>query len=166
VDGGGLEEVGNMPNIQYLDGDDALLEAIEPLWQKLNDHHQAKSVYFSDLFKKFTFAEKLAEFDVEDKPAIRVDLARDVDTGKLVGYCVSTIHKHQVGEIDSMFVEKDYRGQGIADCLIRKGLDWIKTHSVKSLRISVAYGNEEVFDFYKRYGFLPRNTILIPKVQD
>jgi diamine N-acetyltransferase len=65
-----------------------------------------------------------------------------------------------------MFVEKDYRRQGIADCLIRKGLDWIKSHPVKSLRISVAYGNEEVFDFYKRYGFLPRRTILVQKAQE
>jgi diamine N-acetyltransferase len=155
--------VNSMPNIQYSDGDNALLEAIEPLWEKLNAHHQAKSVYFSDLFTKLTFAERIAEFRTEDKLTLRVDLARDLETSILVGYCISTIDSHQVGEVDSMFVEKDYRGLGIGDRLIRKALDWIQSHPVKSLQVSVAYGNEEVFDFYKRYGFLPRRTILIQK---
>jgi diamine N-acetyltransferase len=76
---------------------------------------------------------------------------------------MTTIDKHQVGEIDSMFVDKDYRALGIGDFLIRQALDWISTYPVRSVQISVAYGNEEVFDFYKRYGFLPRRTILIQK---
>ena len=155
-----------MPNIQYIHGDDRLLFEVQPLWEKLNEHHRAKSRYFAELFAGLTFTERIADFRKKSKIDIRVDLARDLDIDILVGYCISTLDRNQVGEVDSMFVESTYRGLGIGDSLMRKALDWIHIHPVKSVQVSVSYGNEEVFGFYQRYGFRPRRTILIQKTQE
>ena len=41
-------------------------------------------------------------------------------------------------------------------------LNWIKANRVKQIRIAVSIGNEEVFGFYAKYGFLPtKKNILV-----
>ncbi len=62
--------------------------------------------------------------------AIRVDLARDKNTGVLVGYCVSTVSEKRQGEIESIYIEEDYRRSGIGDNLMKKALSWMDEHSV------------------------------------
>lgn len=150
-----------MTNIEYIEGDKNLLALIEPLWEKLNRHHQARSVHFADVFANLTFAERLASFQTEDESMIRVVLAKDLDSEVLVGYCISTVDQYRVGEIESIYVEHVYRRLGIGDFLIRNALDWVKAQSARLIQLSVTFGNEEVFPFYERYGFLPRRTILV-----
>jgi GNAT superfamily N-acetyltransferase len=80
-----------------------------------------------------------------------------------MGYCVAVINMESIGEIESIFVEKDFRNAGIGDALMTKALKWMETQHVESKIVAIAIGNERVHQFYTRYGFLPRVTILKQK---
>ncbi len=150
-----------MGTVDFIRGGAEILDEVEPLWRKLNKHHQGKSTYFAEHFARFTFAERRQ--DLEHKAevgALLVEIARDRETGDHAGYCVSSVDGEGVGEIDSLFVEADYRGRGVGDLLISRALAWLEERGARDTKIVVAYGNEEVLAFYARYGFYPRTYVL------
>ena len=73
-------------------------------------------------------------------------------------YCVSSVGKCEVGEIESIFVVPNYRGLGIGDALTRKALAWMDKEGVEAKNVEVGAGNEDVFGFYAPHGSLPRRT--------
>lgn len=75
------------------------------------------------------------------------------------------INQKKIGEIDSIFIETDFRSMGIGDAFMRRALNWMETQAVKSKMLTVAEGNEKVFAFYKRYGFYPRVMTLMQILQ-
>ena len=99
--------------------------------------------------------------------SLRTDLARDPGTGEYVGYCITSLTGDHKGEIESIYVDPDHRSRGIGDALMRRALQWLDDGGAKVKTLGVAAGNEVVFGFYRRYGFVPRATILqqIPEVQ-
>lgn len=151
-----------MEKIEYCTGAEELLDEIGPLWQKLNEQHGRDSTHFADWFAKRCFEERKADL-LENKTAFRAETARENVTGRLIGYCISTIDRKQVGEIDSIYIEPGFRGRGIGDVFMRRALEWMDSRAVRSKAISVAEGNERVFTFYKRYGFYPRVSTLMQK---
>jgi ribosomal protein S18 acetylase RimI-like enzyme len=42
----------------------------------------------------------------------------------------------------------------------KKSIEWIKNNGGSKIIIGVAAGNENAFNFYARYGFYPKVTIL------
>ncbi len=87
-------------------------------------------------------------------------LASDELSGKLAGYCISSITGGNRGELDSIFVLQDYRGSGIGQELMTLSLDWLKANSAKTITISVMFGNDEALPFYGKFGFYPRTYVL------
>ena len=147
--------------IEYTETDGQGLDLIEFLWQKLNDLHGELSEYFSASYPKNTFERRKQELlDKSAGGAMRVDIARDTDTRKIIGYCVSTISEASKGEIDSIYIEDGYRRSGIGDFLMRKALDWMDGKAVNRKVVEVIVNNGEALNFYERYGFYPRSTIL------
>jgi len=147
--------------IEYTEMDERGLDLIGPLWQKLNDYHRERSPYHADHFIMMTFElRKRHLLEKSQKGAMRVDIASDADTNRTVGYCVSTVSENHQGEIDSIFIEQDYRRRGIGDGLMKRALKWMDGLSITQRVVEVAAGNEEVFAFYRRYGFYPRSSIL------
>lgn len=154
----------NKIQIEYLEKNHDDLEIIRPLWQKLNQHHLENSKYHKDIRAATTFdMRKTQLLEKSRQGALRVDLAKDLKTKEYVGYCVTTINQEKQGEIESLYIETDYRGMGIGDSLMTRALGWLKTMSVKKTILGVAEGNESVFPFYRRYNFYPRVTILWQK---
>ena len=96
---------------------------------------------------------------------MRIDIARDNETGENVGYCITTVSKDNLGEIDSIYIERGYRRRGIGDSLMKKALAWMDGLSIAKRVIAVASGNEEVIDFYRRFNFFPR-TIILEQVEN
>ncbi|MDP3396693.1 MAG: GNAT family N-acetyltransferase [Methanoregula sp.] len=94
---------------------------------------------------------------------VRLDLARDPVTDRFVGYCVSSISPDNTGEIESIFVEPDYRLHHIGSNLISRALDSMDACGVRRKRVSVGDGNEEAWVFYRKFGFYARMTILVQK---
>jgi ribosomal protein S18 acetylase RimI-like enzyme len=95
--------------------------------------------------------------------AFRVDLAQDSASDRFVGYCVSTVDRALVGEVESIFVDAGCRGLGIGDRLMRRALAWMDRQGAQAKKVGVAAGNEEAIAFYRRYGFLTRYIILAHK---
>ena len=150
-----------MADIEYSVRDGEGLGLTDELWRKLIEHHAEKSLYFKEFIAGRTVEQRNRELlGKYGKDDIRIDLAHDTANGKLVGYCISTISDNQQGEIQSIFIEEEYRHSGIGDAMMKKSIEWMDERSVTQKVIGVAFGNEEVFPFYEKYGFYPRATIL------
>lgn len=146
--------------IRFLEGGEELLEKVGPLWKRLNEHHQNISIHFFQQLQQVTFAQRQEHWLNEMKSGqLRIDLAQTEVSNEFVGYCV-TICNQNHGEIESIFVDDTYQKMGIGHCLMTRALDWLDRQSVKTKGVSVAVGNEKVFQFYKKFGFLPRATTL------
>lgn len=150
-----------MKTIQFIEGNEDLLDEVSPLWQKLNDHHQAKSRHFTKKFFQYTFDQRKAGLLNKARTGfLHIVLAKDLSSETFIGYCISSINQEKVGEIESIYLESPHRGKKIGSYLMENALKWMDAHSVKSRIIGVAGGNEEVLSFYSRYGFYPKVTIL------
>jgi diamine N-acetyltransferase len=144
--------------IHYITGDTELLDAVGPLWEKLNAQHAAHSPHFGEDYAARTYAARQADL-LKKGGNLRVELAQDADTGNTVGYCVSLVTE-EAGVLESIFIEADYRGQGIGDALMQHALAWMDAHDVPMKRLVVAVGNEQALGFYARYGFQSRYIVL------
>jgi len=152
---------GYMAEIEYVEANRNDLDIVGPLWRKLMQHHIERSTHFKSFLEKATFERRAKQIrDKSEDGDIRIDLARDVTTENIIGYCVSTITRDNQGEIDSIYVEPDYRGRNIGNNLMERALRWMDSKSVTSKMLVVAAGNEEVFDFYRQYDFYPASITL------
>src|SRR5580698_238198 len=90
------------------------IEGVRPLWEKLNAHHADLSPRFGEAMRVRTFEvrkQKLLAKGGADR--IRVDLVSGGLDQPAVAYCISTVSDDGVGEVDSIYVGEDLRGQGI-----------------------------------------------------
>lgn len=55
--------------------------------------------------------------------------------------------------VDGLYVEENYRHQGIASALITKSIDIIKEKNIKYVDINTMYSNNVGMYLYKKYGF-------------
>jgi len=150
-----------MSQIIYSETDQRDLDVIGPLWQKLLEHHKERSWHFTEHFSRMTFDTRKKELlEKSASGVMRIDLASDAESGEIIGYCISTITGDKQGEIDSIYVERDYRRAGIGDTLMKRTLDWMDKHSVRSKTLIIGVGNEEVVDFYRSYHFEIRSIIM------
>lgn len=147
--------------ITFISGQEELLDEVEPLWSKLVEHHKLRSEHFRHEFESITFGiRKRMLNDHSHEGGILVEVAGDSDTGKAVGYCISSINRFKQGELESIFVEKEFRGKGIGEAMVKHALNWMDEQGAHSKVIVAVVGNEEVLSFYARFGFMPRQYLL------
>lgn len=149
-----------MDDFEFITGGRELLDLVQPLWEKLNKHHESNANYFPDKFAKLEYEVRKSKFIRSENLEIKVDLIKDKEKVMYIAYCISTINKELTGEIDSLFIEKEYRKYGLGDKLMNRALKWFNCNQVKTKIIGVAEGNEDVLGFYKKYGFYKRRIIL------
>lgn len=151
-------------NINYIEVNISQIGIIKPLWNKLRDHHHDLSTHFPERYKMTKFEDRKEELLKKSGNGIlRIDIAKDEDKNEYIGYCISSISEDNVGEIDSIFLDENYRSSGIGNELMNRAIDWMDKKGVKSKKIVVAVGNEELLTFYKKFDFLPRHIILEQK---
>ncbi len=129
---------------------------LKQLWEKLNQVHLQDSIYFKEHYKEFTFEKRFADFEKIDDKNIKIKIIKDSEI--IVGYCIAT-KKETAGEIDSIYIDEEYRKEGYGKKLIDESIHWLKKKCQK-IMVAVANGQENVFDFYKQCGFYPRLTYL------
>jgi diamine N-acetyltransferase len=134
--------------------DQSEIDCIEPLWQKLIEHHRLRSRRFKNYYREARFENRKSEL-LRKGSASPLNIELAFESGRLIGYCVSSIDAEKTGEIDSILVKESCRGQGTGDTLMRHACRWMDAAGVKRKVISVGEGNEEVLAFYARYGFYP-----------
>jgi ribosomal protein S18 acetylase RimI-like enzyme len=150
-----------MMEIDYSETNQQGLDLIGTLWQRQIEYHKTRSKHFAERLERVTFDLRKKELlEKTREGALRIELARDVNTGELVGYCMSTISGNRQGEVDSIYIEPGYRKSGIGNNLMKRALRWMDDMSVTKKILVVAAGNEEVFAFYSRYNFYPRSIVL------
>ncbi|MGE5528939.1 MAG: hypothetical protein ACM3X6_07340 [Patescibacteria group bacterium] len=82
----------NPESIAFIRGGAELLNEVEPLWRKLNEHHQAKSTHFADRFAGFTFPVRCADLlRKAETGLLLVEMARDREAGIYAGYGISSV---------------------------------------------------------------------------
>ncbi len=140
--------------ITYETGGIELIDKMKEMWEAQRDYHGEVSTYFSDTFNQLDFETRKKSL-VKSKKHMKLILAKDKD---YIGYCISTLDAEKVGEVFSLYVKPDYRGQSIGEDLMNSSLAWMKTQNAKKIHLSVAEGNERVYKFYKKFGFYPYTT--------
>jgi ribosomal protein S18 acetylase RimI-like enzyme len=147
-------------NITYSQTGAEGLDKVEELWAKLRQHHKERAPeVFKEHFGKMTWeTRKTGLLKKAQKGAILVDIAKDKN--KLVGYCISTISSKKDAELESIYIEKDYRKHHIGDRFMKTALAWMDAHGAARKIIGVAAGNEEALGFYQKYGFYTRIHVL------
>ena len=150
------------PNqIEYLEKIRNDLDIIGLLWDKLNTHHIARSKYWKNNRVATSFdMRKKQLLDKSQDGELHIFLVRDAGANKYIGYCVATVDREKQGEIESIYLDEEYRSFGIGDKLMTKALGWLETMKAKKIILTVAEGNEKVFAFYRRFNFYPRLTTL------
>ena len=128
---------------------------IQPLWEGLNAHHLSKSTHFKEHFSEFTFEKRMEGLDKRDRLIAYVAQENDED----IGYCLVTVDGLN-GEVDSLFVKSVYRGKGVGEELVSHALKWLEEQKCETVRVSIAEGNEDTLDFYRRFGFAERLTVM------
>ena len=137
------------------------IDTIAPLWRKLNAHHASHSPDFSDVFRGIDFESRIRRLR-QDRSRLRVVVAETAG-GSAVGYAIGSITENENthrGELDSMYVEEQWRGHGIGRELTSDILNWLDGSGITNIIIAVAAGNEEAIEFYGRLGFVPRAITL------
>lgn len=151
----------DLPRVEYIEGNEQLLDEVHILWEELIQDHRVKSKHFTSRYDNRNFDDRKAGLIEKTKTvALRIDLVKDSDTGRGVGYCICSVSHEKIGEVDSIYIVPEHRALGIGDSLMRRALNWMDRHYTEKKVISIAGGNEQVFSFYGRYGFYPKNTIL------
>lgn len=134
------------------------LDRIAPLWEGLRLRHLERSANFKAHFERQTFSERSQKFCALPPDCVHIGAAED-ESGALAGYCICSVQGSS-GELDSIFVEEQYRGQELGYRLARDGIDWLESKGCRHIDVMVAEGNEDVFPFYEKLGFRVRATVL------
>jgi len=150
-----------MANYQIIRASVNDLDIVKPLWEKLNELHESLSSDFKHLYRQMNWKKRKIQL-VNKSANMLVEYAIANNSNQIIAYCISTIDKdnEKIGEVDSLFVDKEYRKTGIGKQLMNNAINWLMMHKTETQKISVAAGNETVMEFYKQLGFYPRNTVL------
>ena len=149
---------------QYVDLSIEQIDLIGPLWEQLCTHHAGISPHFSSHFQNRTFAARRVDFlKSHNRGKMKIELVRLAEDGRAIAYCVSTVTHEGAGEVDSLFVQAEFRGRGIGSELVRRALAWLKAEQASTILIEVAYGNDQALPFYGKFGFYPRRIHLFQK---
>jgi ribosomal protein S18 acetylase RimI-like enzyme len=140
------------------------LDTIRPLWEQLRAYHGQLASPFAGEMGRATFEARKQELLAKStNGTLRIELVSTASDAIDIAYCVSTVSAEGRGEIDSLFVDARFRGQGIGSELIRHALTWLDGMGATTKVMSVAYANEEALALYRRFGFQPRTVLLQQK---
>jgi GNAT superfamily N-acetyltransferase len=140
------------------------IDLIRPLWEQLNEHHPMKASRFRTHYERMTFEERRSYFRIlHEAGQMRLDRAANSRNGKYIGYCVSSVSADNTGEGESLFMDETYRSSGIGTAFVTRGLAWMDSLGIVRKRVSAGDGNEAAGEFYRKFGFYLRMTLLEQK---
>ena len=145
-----------MSDFNITSGSYELLDRVEPLWEELIAFHIGIEGPFSSELTERTFDKRKKEL-IDSAKILYVEIVSDMTD---VGYCISSIDGYGKGEIDSLYVKKEYRSKGLGNKLTESALQWLDENNAKRKVVVVFEGNTGALAFYQRFGFQPRNVEL------
>lgn len=134
------------------------------LWRELSEYHRNFNDYMnitSDWRKKL---EKVFNKDIESDSSIIYVAEKD---GRCIGFIRSEIRNtnnifvsNKSAFITDIYIEKKYRGIGVAEELVDKVSNWCNEKKVYNLRLNVNSENERAIGLYLKKGFKEVNRTL------
>ena len=88
--------------------------------------------------------------------------------GFLTGYTrkLDSMRPVQRAELESMFVERGFRGQQVGTNLARGFLAWCQEKRAQRVSVTAYAANVQAVEFYRRLGFEPRSVTLELSLDD
>lgn len=129
--------------------------SVKKLWEELNAHHLTHSSHFKDLFSRLSFDKRMSNLIKRERFVAYVA----ENNNEPIGYCIATVNSRN-GELDSLFVNKAYRKKGLGKELVSLALQWLEKQNCETIIVYIAEGNENVLDFYRRFGFAERFVVM------
>lgn len=109
-----------------------------------------------------------SELIASDKNIGLLALVEDNVIGYLVGRVreATSLSLIKKADLESMFVEEQYRGQGVGAQLAQMFLKWAIEQGVEQITVTAYAANERAIAFYQGLGFKPKNLTLALGVKD
>ena len=70
---------------------------------------------------------------------------------EFAGYMIATVHAEDDRELDWMMVDPAFHGRGVADALMRSGMEWLGAD--RPMWLNVIQHNARAVGFYRKHGF-------------
>jgi diamine N-acetyltransferase len=132
------------------------LEQILALNKALFDYEEE---FNSEYNLGWTYSEKGKEYfkdRIENNSSI---VLVGEDENKIIGYILTFIKNHSIrsinpiAEVENMFIDKDFRKQGLGSKFLKETIKLAKEMGVKRLEVEVEARNLPALEFYKKNGF-------------
>jgi len=97
------------------------------------------------------------------------------DAGKVIGCAIGAIWNqseknrleiglHKLGEILFIYIDEEYRGQGIGKTMLQMMENYFKENGCDSVWIVVFSPNENAHNMYKNFGFMDREIGMLKQI--
>lgn len=104
---------------------------------------------------------------LNDSNIILVAVANNKVVGYLFGYIANMGDSYidKISNIDALYIEENYRHNGIATSLINEFKLWSINNDAKYMEVKVLNSNTDAFKLYNKEGFEEFKSILHSKIQ-
>lgn len=131
------------------------LECIQKLNSKLFEKEYRE---FDDSLKVSWPFEKEGENyfrDVIDNHYTIVAIVNENVVGYLAGSLniQNSYNTTSIAELDNMFIEEEYRNQGIGKSLIQNFIEYCNKNNIDEIKVTASFKNKNAIQFYIRNGF-------------
>lgn len=132
---------------------------------RLYSYENARGFYQGSYDLNWTYSDdgiRVFQQILGDKPE---NVAFIAELNNAIGFLVGSYRDYtyrepnRIAEIDIMFVEEDYRRQGVGSALVDAFKQWAHDHHAARLRVGAFAGNTVAAGFYQKCGFSPFDTI-------
>lgn len=179
-----------MPKIKIQDISNGDIEICKELCNELMDYQASKSHTSTDVLKNMSFDNRLkpsfenaqmkkllVAFDnmhpigyvyadvadiTEDLKYYVPDWAKSIyKEGQLIFYPHEQLFPSRLGTFNNIYIKPEYHGLKLGYQMSNMVLEWMKSIiGTSGIYVYISNGNEQVIDFYKRFGFQYSHKVL------
>jgi GNAT superfamily N-acetyltransferase len=154
---------------------DDIVEVVQ-LWQEFMDEHDILVVKNNPALKDYVPKEEngkqlFKDYLIKLLKTGEGNLSLADYEGKIVGYNLAQIKDEipvlklkKVGHVADLYVQKDFRGQGLSTKLQDASISWFKKNKIKVISITVYPDNPHAYQIYKKWGFMDYKVEMRKKI--
>lgn len=143
-----------MNSFRFQEGSSELLKSCNTLWE-LFIRNQAQNAGEMSVGVE-EYIRNLRDYGLSQKTQngkLHVQIVSVSGQKEPIGFCITSMTKEKIGEVEALFVAENYQGNKLGSQLFEKALAWMEKEGAIEQRLVVVVGNEKVFNFYAKYGF-------------
>jgi diamine N-acetyltransferase len=127
------------------------IDIIEPMWVLLNEMHKEFDRRIMQPVRTTTWPERREQ--LIGKSGFKVNIELLYEKKNRIGYCYSTIDRDGIGEVESVFIDEQFRSRGFGELLMESALSFFEQNRAADIKIWVHPANTRAMSFYWRFGF-------------